>query len=268
MNKNFSLYKLSVAVALTVCLMACKKEEYAIPTTKDELQNDAIKRTLGPNIVGQQIEFVYAMALPRAKGKLGSAEVVASIQGAPATYMENNSYSTGSNGADVAVLIGTPSVNDGAKTTVTFSAKDTNAAALRYYYVIPEGARGKTVSFTFTARSSDGASVSYNLGPYTIAKMDMVRNLTVSNGNAMYISIGDTAIYTAANAAANAGKIDLVYAYRALTNVAYNHSLVSPAADAIYLPGVTLPSGVNRSTKEIKVFNLQDFNLARLQYGI
>lgn len=248
-------------------LPACEKKEYAIPETKDALQNDAIKRTLGPNIVGQQIEFAYAMALPRAKGKLMSAEVVASIAGAPATYLENNSYYTGSNGADVAVAVGSASVNDGAKTTVSF-AKDTNAATLRYYYVIPEAARGKTVSFTFTAKSSNGETVSYNLGPYTIAKMDMVRNLTVTDGAAMYVSVADTTIYTAANAAANGGKIDLVYVYRALTNVAYNHSLVSPAADASYLPGVTLPAGVNRSTKEVKVFNLQDFNLARLQYGI
>jgi hypothetical protein len=34
------------------------------------------------------------------------------------------------------------------------------------------------------------------------------------------------------------------------------------------LPGVTLPSGVNRSSKLRKVFNLQDRNLANLQFGI
>ena len=265
-HKPHNPYFISLIV-FTCCLVACKKEEYAIPTPKDELQNDALKRTLGPNIVGQQIEFVYAMALPQAKGKLVSAEVEASIPGASSTYLENNSYYTGSNGADVAVLVGTPSVNSGAKTTVTFS-KDTNAAALRYYYVIPEAARGKTVSFTFRAKSSNGETVSYNLGPYTIARMDMVRNLTVSDGNAMYISIADTTVYNAAAAATKPDKIDLVYVYRALSNVAYNHSLVSPGADPSYLPGVTLPAGVNRSTKEIKVFNLQDYNLARLQYGI
>ena len=45
-------------------------------------------------------------------------------------------------------------------------------------------------------------------------------------------------------------------------------SLVSPASDAAYLPGVTLPTGVNRSTKLRKVFGLQDRNLANLQFGI
>jgi hypothetical protein len=48
----------------------------------------------------------------------------------------------------------------------------------------------------------------------------------------------------------------------------FTHALVSPAADAAYLPGVTLPAGLNRSTKLRKVFNLQDRNLANLQFGI
>ena len=62
--------------------------------------------------------------------------------------------------------------------------------------------------------------------------------------------------------------IDLVYLYRNLSTSAFNHALVSPAADPQYLPGVTLPSGATRSTKLIKTFNLQDHNLApNLQYG-
>jgi len=44
--------------------------------------------------------------------------------------------------------------------------------------------------------------------------------------------------------------------------------LVSPGSDAANLPGVTLPTGVNRSTKLRKVFGLQDRNLANLQFGI
>ena len=95
----------------------------------------------------------------------------------------------------------------------------------------------------------------------------MVRNLAVSNGNMAYISIADTAVYNAANAATNAAKIDLVYLYRNLTTSTFGHALVSPAADTSYLPGITLPAGVNRSTKEQKVFNMQDYNLARLQFG-
>jgi hypothetical protein len=252
---------------LLLFIAGCKKQEYALPKVNNFLQNDVIKRTQGPNIVGQSIEFAYAMAIPSAKGKLVSSEVEASIPGAAGTYLENNSYYTNQSGVDVGVPIGSPSTTNGAKTTVMFT-RDTSAATLRYFYVIPPEARGKTVNFKFTAKSSNGEVVTFLAGPYTIARMDMVRNLAVSNNNLAYISIENMAVYNAAGAAANPGKIDLVYLYRNLTTSAFNHALVSPAADTLYLPGVTLPAGVNRSTKMIKVFNLQDYNLAQLQYGI
>src|SRR3984893_17015617 len=208
---------------------ACKKEKYSLPTTKDILQNDVIKRSLGPNVVGLNIEFAYAMAILPSKGKLVSAEVEASIAGAPGTYLENNSYYTTGGGVDVPVLVGQPSVTQGTKTTVNFTV-DTSASTLRYFYVVPDAARGKTVSFTFSAKSSDGETVSYKMGPYTIAKMDIVRSLTVKDGGAMYISIADTTVYTAANLGANAGKVDLIYLYRSIPNKTFLHALVAPAA--------------------------------------
>jgi len=248
-------------------LVACKKEPYATPTPKDVLQNDVIKRSLGPNVTGTSIEFAYAMALPSAKGKLVSAEVEATIAGAPGTYLENNSYYT-SNGADIPVKIGDASVTQGTKTTVTFSV-DTPAATLRYFYVVPAAAKGQSVSFTFTAKASDGEMVSYKMGPYNISKMDMVRNITVKDGGAMYLSIGDTTVYTAANLGANTSHVDLVYLYRVQAGRTFAHALVAPAADTQYLPGVALPAGVNNNTKIEKIFNLQDHQLApNLQPGI
>lgn len=263
--KELSKYTCFIAV-LFLFLVACKKEEYAVPNGKTELSNDALKRTLGPNIVGLPIEFSYAMALPADKGKLVNAQAEATIAGATGTYLEHRSYFTKDNGQDSGVIVGQPSVIDGARTRVTFS-KDTNAATLRYFYIVPEEARGKEVSFTFSATGSDGGTVSYKMGPYTISKMDIVRNLTVKNSDTSYISISDMAIYNNANAVANAGKIDLIYLYRA-SPATFLHALVSPAADAQYRPGVTLPAGVNKSTKLQKVFNLQDYHLARLQFGI
>ncbi len=260
LRKLYSSYSL-LLLALLLSIAACKNKEYAIPDPVSELSNDCIKRTLGPNIVSLPIEFAYAMALPKSVGKLVSAQVEASIAGATGTYLENNSYYTNTSGQDVPVRIGTPSVNDGNRTKVTFNV-DTNAATLRYYYYIPEEARGKTVSFTFSATSSDGKTVSYKMGPYNISKMDIKRNLTVTNGDSAYISIENMAVYNSSNAAANAGKVDLVYLYRA-TPAAFIHALVSPAADTQYLPGVKLPAGVNRSTKIRKVFNLPEYNLVR-----
>lgn len=255
--------------AVSLLAVSCKKDDYKLPTASDKLQNEAIKRTLGPNIVGQQIEFAYAMAILPSKGKLVSCTAEASIAGAAGTYMEYKSYFTDVNnsGKDTGVVVGSPSVTSGTTTTVNYTV-DTSAATLRYYYVIPEEARGKSVSFTFTAKSSNGETISTKMGPYTITKMDMKLNMKVTDKNQMYISIGDTAVYDSAGAAAHAGSIDLVYLYRSYTTSAFNHALVAPAADTTYLPGVHLPPGVNRTAKLLKVFNLRDHNLAPLeQYG-
>lgn len=260
-------YSLTLLTILVVFFTACQDEEYSLPSAKTELNNDCIKRTLGPNVVGLNIEFAYAMALPKAEGKIISAQVEASIAGAPATYMENRSFRTSGSGVDVPDTIASPSVTTGGKTEVVFS-KDTCAATLRYYYIIPEEARGKTVKFTFSAKASNGQTVSYEMGPYAVAKMDMKLDLVVSDNNNSYISIADMAVYNAASAATNAANIDLVYLYRVITGITFTHALVAPASSPDYLPGITLPSGVNKSAKIWKVWALRDQHLARLQYGI
>jgi hypothetical protein len=246
---------------LLILISACETKEYSLPTPGTAFKNDVIKRSIGPNLVGQSIEFAYAMALPEEKGRLVSAQVEASIAGASSTYLENRSFHTSSSGADVGITVGSPSVNEGAKTTVTFTA-DTMAATLRYFYTIPEEARGKSLSFTFSAQSSTGETVSYKMGPYEISNMDIVLNLALKDAGASYISIEDMVAYTAADAVSRADKIDLVYLYRVVPGVTFTHALVSPAADPIYLPGITLPTGVNRSTKLRREFNLPERNLA------
>jgi hypothetical protein len=266
MKKNILYTIFPILTAVLISFGGCKKEEYALPVAPDVLQNTAIKRTLGPNIVTQTIDFAYAAAILPSKGKLTSIQVEATIAGATGTFLENRSFNTNGSGVDVGVTVGSPSVNEGTKTTVTFTV-DTSAATLRYSYVVPEEARGKTVSFTFSAKSSNGENVSTTMGPYTVAKMDMVRLLAVKTDSA-YISIADMKVYDPKTAATNASKIDLVYLYRNITTSAFSHALVSPAADTAYLPNVKLPAGLTNSTKMQKVFNLQDFNLARLQYGI
>lgn len=251
---------------LSAVSSSCTKKDYAIPDPVSQLSNDCIKRSIGPNIANLPIEFAYAMAIPKPLGKLVTAQVEASIRGAAGTYLENRSFYTNSSGVDVPVLVGAPSFNLDKSTIMTFNV-DTNAATLRYYYVVPDTAIGKSVSFKFSVSGSNGQSASYSMGPYTISKMAIKKNLTVSNGANAFISIEDMAVYNATAAAANPSKIDLVYLYRAAPTT-FTHALVSPGADPTYLPGVTLPSGVNRSSKIRKVFGLQDRNLANLQYGI
>jgi hypothetical protein len=251
---------------ICIFLVACEDDTYEVPVAKREFQNDCIKRSLGPNLVNNNLEFAYAMALPSDMGSIVSAQVEASIAGAAGTYLENRAFSTDGGGNDKPVQIGGPSSTEGNLTTVTFT-RDTFAVTLRYFYKIPEEARGQNVNFTFSATDSNGKTVKTEMGPYTIASMDMTLDKTVTDNTTMYISISDMEIYTAAQAAANPEKIDLIYLYRAAP-ATFAHALVAPAADPIYLPGVTLPASVNKDTKVIKTLNLRDQHLARLQYGI
>ena len=255
-------YILTLLMLLILSVTACKKDEV---TTV--LKDDCIKRTLGPNVVGLNIEFTYAMALPYDAGKIVSANVEVSIAGAAGTYLENRSFYTNTSGIDVGITIGNASVTNATNTEVIFT-RDTCAATLRYFYIIPEEARGKSVSFTFSATASNGETVSYPMGPYTIANMDLKLDLVASDNNLCYISIADMAVYNAATAATIPDKIDLVYLYRVITGITFAHALASPAANPEYLPGITLPAGVTNSTKFIKIWALRDFHLARLQYGI
>lgn len=255
-------FNIILLVFFVLSFTACKKSD----DTNLVLKNDCIKRTLGPNVVGLNIEFAYAMALPKSAGKIVSAQVEASIAGAPSTYLENRSFYTNASGVDVGIAVGSPSVNTDNKTVVTFT-KDTCAATLRYFYTVPEAARGKSVTFTFSATASNGQTVTYTMGPYACTKMDMKLDQVGVDNKACYFSIADMAFYDAATAAANPAKIDLVYLYRPIAGINFNYALVSPTATD-YLPGVTLPTGLTNSTKMVKTWNLNDFNLARLQYGI
>ena len=265
MKKKY--FSLAFLLFLVISFVGCKEEEYALPEAKTELQNECIKRSIGPNVVGMDIEFVYAMAMGYDAGKITSAQVETTIAGGAGTYLENNSFYTNSSGNDIPVTIGDPSITSGTKSEVVFT-KDTCAAALRYFYKIPEEAKGKEVSFTFSAKASTGETVTYKMGPYMVGKIDMKLDLVLSDNNNMYLSIADMAVYNAADAAANAAKIDLVYLYRAITGINFLHSLVSPASNPEYLPEVSLPSGVSNSTKFSKTYGLRDRHLARLQYGI
>lgn len=94
----------------------------------------------------------------------------------------------------------------------------------------------------------------------------MVLDLPVKDGD--FISIADMAVYNAADAATKTDKLDLVYLFRSIPNISFGDALVSPGGEPEYLPDVILPAGANKITEISKVWNLRDFHLARLQYGI
>lgn len=257
------ILKYTTSFMMLLCLSflftSCEQEE-----TEAVFNNKCIKRSLGPNVWGQEIEFVYAAAIQPLVGNLISIQVEASIEGGAATWLEHHSYYTKLDGMDTAIVVGSPSVNINNKTQVKFTV-DTCAVALRYYYSIPESAKGKTVSFTFSALSSNGETVSLEMGPYSISEMDMKLDIPVTAARC-YVSIEDMAVYTVAETANLIDKIDLVYLYRNYNSdsVAFNHAFVAPAANPQkFLPGITLPDGINRNTR-IRDVGIKDAHLARL----
>lgn len=79
MQKRSYLLSTLVALSLLAGLTACDPSDHptVTPLKKVGFQNDVIKRTLGPNVVGLEMEFAFAMALPATEGKLTSAQVEA-----------------------------------------------------------------------------------------------------------------------------------------------------------------------------------------------
>jgi len=263
----------TLLLALSFLWVSCNDDTILIGDPVTALSNDCIKRSLpvAPNLIGQEIEFAYAMAVPKELGKLTSAQVVASIPGAAGTYFDPNSYHTNASGEDVPVLVASESQTSGGTTAIQFSA-DTSAATLRFYYVIPEEARGKEVSFQFSVKASNGQSAEYSMGPYRISEMDMTRSLLLTSDEQCYISFRDNSeaavIYSKSDLAADpalASQIDIVYAHHSSADI--SHAFYSANAPEAYRPDVVFPSGFSNQTKMIKEYGLRDRQLSNLQYS-
>lgn len=227
-------------VALGLLLASCSKDEETL------LQNDVLKKTYGPNVVGNEIEFAYVMAVPGST--LESAHVEASIPGAAGTGFEENAYYTDAAGKDVPVKVASECKTEGARSQATLI--DTMAVTLRYHYVIPEEARGQNLSFTFTAKARNGETVSYRVDNQKVARQYMKKGIELTAGDRCYISIEDMAAYTLDEVTSQnlAGKIDLIYHYKVL-NVAYNHVFLSPGTDPLYLEDAVVPSNATNLSK-------------------
>lgn len=60
---KWKYFNLTWIMAIILLFSACQDDEYALPYAKTYFQNDCIKRSLGPNIVGLNLEFIYGMRL-------------------------------------------------------------------------------------------------------------------------------------------------------------------------------------------------------------
>lgn len=248
----------------TLLLAGCSDDD----SSKTLLGNDCIKRTVSPNIVGEYIEFAYAMALPSSAGKLESASVTATIAGASGTYLDQKSYHTNSSGQDVGIVVAEKSQLQGNICNTKFIV-DTCASTLRYFYQIPEEARGKDVSFTFAVKASNGEQQQYEMGAYKISKMDMEKNLVLTHGDSSYISLKSLKVYSLSEITANpalASEIDVIYGYSGKSTI--GQALYAPTVSGEYLDKTVIPSGMTSDSKLIKVWALRDQQLSDLQWAI
>lgn len=266
------LFKYAVLPFIAFACFACSDDD------NSGIKNDMIKKTTAPAIAGEKIEFAYAMGAT--EGRITQAEATASIAGAEGTGFELYSWFTArqtmvvggvtyNGGDDVPVQTVKSTTTEGATSTaemmetvdahyitptIAFGTQQTEliAATLRYNWVVPEEAKGKTFHITFTATSSNGQRVSYRTPDYKVSKMDMKRLIDMENGGTCYFSIADMAAYTREEVESQglASKIDFIYNYQEqLDGFDYKHSFVSPATDPqfIAISGI-VPAGATNST--------------------
>jgi len=282
------IYKLFIYSILSILIFSsCEKEE------ESSMKNDFLKKTVSPAIVGEKIEFAYAMGC--LDGTLGYATSTASIAGGEGTGFELYSYYTTRStvdvggvrytaGSDVPLRTVKETSTTGAVSKAVMESKidevyvhpyvavgtnqvDMTAATIRYNYLVPESARGKEVSFTFESESSKGAKTSITTPAYKISKMDMRRLIDMSNSGAKYFSIAEMKAYTLEEVQSSnlSGKIDFVYIYQAqLNGFTYGHAFVSPASDSKYFAIDAVPAGwTKNSTKMEKRVDVRDAQLKR-----
>ncbi len=229
------------------------------------LRNDLLKKTTGPAVVGDRIEFAYAIATT--EGDLKNVRAEASIPGATGTGFSRNAwYTNRSTGVDQPVLTASDTITNGAVSTANITDVTNKAVTLRYYYYPAADAQGKDVTFRFSGTSSTGGEVSIQSPVYRISRMDMKRSIVLADGIRAYVSLADMTAYTKAEVEQNnlAGKIDFVYIYRPTLGTgsyAFGHALVAPS-NANYLKDVTLPTGLPQTRTAIdKRIDVKDAQL-------
>lgn len=222
---------------------------------------DCIDRSWGIHMVGEELSFAFAAAMPHGTGSIASVKVVASIAGAEGTDIDVNTYKTGNAGEEVPTLIAKKILQSDPCASKVDMLRDTNAITLRYKYIIPEEARDKNVSFMFYVSNNRGEVIGREMGPVHCSRQYCKTGLEASNSRC-YISLEDMAVYTYDEVVAGNKTVDVVYAYREVPTDSspggagsvggLNKCFMAPTSEAIHrikeLSNVKLPP-VERNTK-------------------
>ena len=223
-------------LAALFSVLACEKSD-----REQGLGNDCINRSrIEPYVVGDAIRLVYAMYMPYGSGKIVSATIEASIPGGEETWLEHHAFTVDEQGEDLPIVVGNPCVTVGGATTVDFII-DTCAASLRYYYAVPEEARGKDVYFECSVVDNQGRRATFREGPCKVRKMEIFRNIQMSL-SMCYLSLENMRAYTGTEAEFLRIPIDLVWTFLSRpANVETGSTFISPIALDKIAPYMTTP---------------------------
>ena len=240
----FSLYLLLYAVAVAFC-SSCSDD-------KSPLRNDLLRKDVGPVLVGNTLEFAYAIGSTDGT-PIKAVEVTASFPGAEGTGIAINSrYTNPDNGEEEEVRIATETGTEG--TVSKAYIVDTVAATIRYFYVVPVVARGSKIKFHFRSITGTGEATVQST-EYTVSNVEIFKNLSLSSGERSCFSLETMQSYSVAQVEEMgiAGKIDFIYTYKPTMGSGWSfaHGLVSPSNEKGYLYPVEIPSGAaNRTLME------------------
>lgn len=221
MNRTVTI----LAALALAALMSCSKGDRGIASG---LGNDCINRYYYvPYIAGTEMEFAYAMFMPKGSGRIDEAEVVCSTPGAPGTFLDNNAYDVDEYGQDRPHRMGAPCVEESGKYTVTFDV-DTVAATLRFHYIIPEEAKGKQIRFHFKVKAGNQVAT-FDTPDYYVRKMDMKLDIPMTK-TSCFFSMETMEAYTAEEAEAAGIPIDFVWGYSTAFTTKEDRSFFANAA--------------------------------------
>lgn len=216
------------------------------------LRNDLLRKDSGPVLVGNTLEFAYAIGSTDGT-PIKAVEITASIPGAEGTGIARNSrYTNPNNGEEEEVRIATETRTEG--TVSKAYIVDTIAATVRYFYVVPKEARGSRIKFHFRSITGSGEA-SVQSPEYTVSSVEIFKDLSLSAGQRSCFSLETMQSYSVAQVEelGIADKIDFIYTYKPSMGSGWTfaHGLVSPSNEKGYLYPVEIPTGAaNRTLME------------------
>ena len=240
-------YKRYMLIMIFGLALGCSEDD-VVPS----VQNDFLLKSQGPAIVGDTVEFAYAAAT--LEGHIQAMYAKPTIPGGIGTGFDSHAYSVDAVGNEVGIELARPQ-SEGESNAALFNV-DTNAVTLRYYYVVPESARGLQFSIQFSVETTSGKTTSLASATYNVAKLKIEREVVMTDNDKCYFSLARMKAYTEQEVIDQgiADQIDFRYIYDALNpdGIPYGHALVSLGTEERYLNGRIIPSSFGTSTSKIE----------------